>query len=113
MYGHAVEHNVLYNYQLLNTKNVFMGVIQTETPYFQSNPRAREPFTPSAEWHDPDLEASCGLSIMESTESGLCEKSWGLRILNSSDVFAFGAGLYSFFENYSTGMCLSSENFKG
>ncbi|KAF3930728.1 hypothetical protein ABW19_dt0209580 [Dactylella cylindrospora] len=105
MYGHAVEHNVLYNYQLLNTKNIFMGVIQTETPYFQSNPRAREPFPPLAEWHDPDFEAVCGLQTRETF--AMCEKSWGLRILNSSDVFTFGAGLYSFFENYSTD-CIKS-----
>lgn len=30
--GTAVEHHVLYQYQLVNTKNIFMGFIQTETP---------------------------------------------------------------------------------
>lgn len=30
--GTAVEHHVLYQYQLANTKNIFMGFIQTETP---------------------------------------------------------------------------------
>ncbi|EWC45316.1 hypothetical protein DRE_00715 [Drechslerella stenobrocha 248] len=103
MYGHAVEHNVLYNYQLVDTKNIFMGVIQTETPYFQSNPRAREPFPPLPGWHDPDLVASCAsMPNIADDKIPLCEKSWGLRILNSSDVFAFGAGLYSFFEDYDT-----------
>jgi len=32
MYGTASEHNQLYNYQIANAKNVFMGLIQTETP---------------------------------------------------------------------------------
>lgn len=32
-YGTGSEHNQLYNYQLQNAKNVFMGLIQTETPY--------------------------------------------------------------------------------
>ncbi|KAK6515376.1 hypothetical protein TWF506_007715 [Arthrobotrys conoides] len=102
MYGHAVEHNVLYNYQLANSKNIFMGVIQTETPYYQSNPRARQPFPPVAEYFDPDFEAACGGADVPKEKVSMCEKSWGLRILNSTDVFAFGAGLYSFFENYST-----------
>ncbi|KAJ6259223.1 Glucan 1,3-beta-glucosidase [Drechslerella dactyloides] len=99
MYGHAVEHNVLYNYQLVDTKNIFMGVIQTETPYYQSNPRAHEPFPSLSAWQDPDFTASCAT---EKDKASLCEKSWGLRILNSTDIFAFGAGLYSFFENYDT-----------
>ena len=30
--GTAVEHHTLYQYQLANTKNIFMGQIQTETP---------------------------------------------------------------------------------
>ena len=33
LYGTAVEHHSKYQYQLANTKNAFMGQIQTETPY--------------------------------------------------------------------------------
>lgn len=29
-----------------------------------------------------------------------CKKSWGLRVVASSDVQIYGAGFYSFFENY-------------
>ena len=32
MYGTSVEHSQLYNYQISNAKNVYMGLIQTETP---------------------------------------------------------------------------------
>lgn len=32
MYGTASEHSQLYNYQLANAKNIYMGAIQTETP---------------------------------------------------------------------------------
>jgi len=32
IYGTAVEHHTLYQYQLANTQNVYMGFIQTETP---------------------------------------------------------------------------------
>jgi hypothetical protein len=31
--GTSVEHNVLYEYQFVSTKNVYMGQIQTETAY--------------------------------------------------------------------------------
>jgi glucan 1,3-beta-glucosidase len=30
--GTAVEHHVFYQYQVANTQNIYMGVIQTETP---------------------------------------------------------------------------------
>ena len=33
MYGTSSEHSQLYNYQLVNAKNIYMGAIQTETPY--------------------------------------------------------------------------------
>jgi hypothetical protein len=32
LYGTAVEHHTLYQYQLVGTNDVFMGQIQTETP---------------------------------------------------------------------------------
>lgn len=36
LYGHAVEHNVMYNYQIANAANIFAGFIQAETPYCTS-----------------------------------------------------------------------------
>ncbi|KAH8673406.1 beta 1,3 exoglucanase [Xylariales sp. PMI_506] len=84
--GTAVEHHALYEYQLVGTKDVFLGQIQTETAYYQPNPGANIPFGPNAAINDPVLSA---------TDSG-----WGLRVLNSQDIYVYGAGLYSFFENY-------------
>jgi glucan 1,3-beta-glucosidase len=91
MYGTAAEHNQLYNYQVTNAENVFMGLIQTETPYYQANPNSLVPFTPQESWNDPDF-ASC--------TTDACRKAWGLRVTNSSNIYVYGAGLYSFFENY-------------
>lgn len=91
MYGTAAEHNQLYNYQVDNAKNIFMGLIQTETPYYQANPNSLVPFKPQPSWNDPDFEHCT---------TDKCKKAWGLRVLNSSDVYVYGAGLYSFFENY-------------
>ncbi|TMW66273.1 hypothetical protein Poli38472_004038 [Pythium oligandrum] len=92
MYGTASEHNVLYQYQFTNTKNVFMGHIQTETPYYQSHPGIEVPFDVNPDYNDPSIECASGDSA--------CAKSWGVRVYNSKDILIAGAGLYSFFENW-------------
>lgn len=98
MYGTSAEHSVLYNYQIANASNVYMALIQTETPYFQSNPDASTPFTVNAAYSDPSFSGS-----------STAKKAWGLRIVDSQDVFVYGAGLYSFFDNYSQ-TCLATES---
>jgi glucan 1,3-beta-glucosidase len=100
LWGTASEHHQLYNYQVSNAANVFMGLIQTETPYYQSNPTALVPYTPQDSWNDPDFSTCTTAS---------CKKSWGLRVMNTSDLFIYGAGLYSFFENYAQ-TCLNTED---
>ena len=98
MYGTASEHSTLYNYNLANAQNVYMGIIQTETPYFQSNPDALTPFSPSQVYSDPSF-SSCSTSS--------CKKAWGLYVQNSSNIMINGAGMYSFFDNYDQD-CISS-----
>ncbi|KAH7118006.1 pectate lyase superfamily protein-domain-containing protein [Dendryphion nanum] len=90
LYGTAVEHHVKYQYQFVDTRNIFMGQIQTETAYFQSNPNATIPFPRDLARHDPEF-----------TECSNTLNGWALRILRSSNILAYGAGLYSFFNNYS------------
>ncbi|KAI1078144.1 pectate lyase superfamily protein-domain-containing protein [Whalleya microplaca] len=94
--GTAVEHNHLYNYQFANTKNIFASMFQTETPYYQPLPDAKEPFPVVAALQDPDFATSCD------GVTGNCANSWGLRIIDSSDFYVYGAGHYSFFNNYNT-----------
>ncbi|KAE9364334.1 glycoside hydrolase family 55 protein [Stipitochalara longipes BDJ] len=84
MYGTAVEHHALYQYQLSSTANIYMGEIQTETPYYQPNPNTAIPFTAVPALNDPPVESD----------------ALGLRILNSNNILIYGAGLYSFFSNY-------------
>jgi glucan 1,3-beta-glucosidase len=43
MYGTSSEHSQLYEYQLNNAKNVYMAMIQTETPYVAANFRFQTP----------------------------------------------------------------------
>ncbi|CAG9998130.1 unnamed protein product [Clonostachys byssicola] len=100
LWGTASEHNVLYNYHFQGAQNVFMSVIQTETAYMQGNPDAKTPFTANSKYFDPTFAECTGER---------CAKTWGLRIHDSSDIFFYGGGLYSFFENY-TQECLDTED---
>jgi len=94
--GTAVEHHTLFQYQFANTQNIYMGFIQTETPYFQPDPNALTPFPPVASRNDPDFATFCA------GKAANCYEAWALRILNSQNVQIYGAGLYSFFSNYDT-----------
>lgn len=104
LWGTASEHSVLYNYQTSNASNVYMSSIQTETPYFQGSPEANAPFKANPNFADPDFDAFC----QANGGGAACRRSWGLRVVNSKDVYIYGAGLYSFFENYGQS-CLKGE----
>lgn len=54
---------------------------QTETPYYQPTPPAPAPFSINSVWNDPAVNGS----------------AWALNIAQSSNIYIFGAGLYSFF----------------
>ncbi|KAI9660464.1 MAG: hypothetical protein M1821_009814 [Bathelium mastoideum] len=90
LYGTASEHSVLYNYQLDGAQNTWMGMIQSETPYFQPNPVAPQGISGTLAG-DPSFNCQA--------DDTTCD-SWGLRIVNSSSAFVYSGGLYSFFNNY-------------
>ena len=92
MYGTASEHNVLYQYNIANSKNLVMALIQTETAYYQPSPPAPKPFFSDPKFHDPDY-SHC------SANSQSCAMGYGLRIFQSEDIYVYGAGLYNFFES--------------
>ncbi|KAH8809263.1 pectin lyase fold/virulence factor, partial [Xylogone sp. PMI_703] len=96
-YGSSVEHFTLYQYELYDASNIFLGFMQTETPYYQPSPVAPRPWEASVRSlqfpGDPDF-VSCELG------DGNCAKSWALRIINSTNVLIYGAGFYSFFHDY-------------
>ncbi|KAK2033777.1 glucan 1,3-beta-glucosidase [Colletotrichum zoysiae] len=96
------EHHTLYQYQLVKTRDVYMGQVQSETPYYQPNPVASVPFPRVQGYHDPDFEADCR---DHDPSAPPCEMAWGLRVVASRNVVAFGAGHYSFFNNYNTDCC--------
>ncbi|KAJ5974954.1 hypothetical protein N7481_008661 [Penicillium waksmanii] len=98
--GTSVEHNVLYQYQVASTKNIYMGQIQTESASLTDiqgitnpTPLATTPFPVVASLHDPNFTEHC------SGKDKYCSEGWGLRVLDSTNIFVYGAGLYSFFDN--------------
>jgi len=104
MYGTASEHCVLYQYQTYNAKNLFMGMIQTETPYWQSTPPAPAPFTSSVgKFHGDPTFSNCANGSLT------CAMAWGLRVVQSRNVYMYGAGLYSWFNSYDQN-CLETES---
>ncbi|KAG8911888.1 hypothetical protein FRC00_005638, partial [Tulasnella sp. 408] len=86
--GTASEHASLVQYSFYKTKNVYAGLIQTETAYYQPNPPVPEPFKRTDTYHDPTFNNG--------------PSGWGLHIAKSEDIYVYGAGHYSFFQNYST-----------
>ncbi|EGO27229.1 glycoside hydrolase family 55 protein [Serpula lacrymans var. lacrymans S7.9] len=84
----TAEHHVLYQYSLVGAKNHYMGLIQTETPYFQPKPAPPMPFVRNPQYHDPPLDPKKDMA-------------WALWVQSSENIVIFGAGLYSFFKNYS------------
>jgi hypothetical protein len=95
LYGTAVEHHSKYEYQFVDTRDIFLGQAQTETAYYQPNPDATIPFPENPALYDPVFTPSTNSSINNAD-------GWGLRILRSSNILGYGIGLYSFFDNYST-----------
>lgn len=67
--------------------------------YMQDNPNSLDPFPPDARYSDPDF-SSCFQAI--------CYKTLGLRVADSNNVLSYGAGLYSFFNNYDQGCLLTA-----
>lgn len=102
--GTAVEHHVLYQYQLADTTDIFASQLQTETPYYQPLPSSLVPFNANSTLQDPTFDCT-GVS-------GNCDMAWGLRVLSSSGLFIYGANHYSWFDNYSQSMFPYSSPFR-
>ncbi|KAL0489416.1 glucan 1,3-beta-glucosidase [Acrasis kona] len=95
MYGTASEHNLLYQYNFHNASNIVLGMIQTETPYFQ--PSRKTPFD-RTDARDPEF-------CQGSDER--CRMSLAVNIYKSNNLYFYGTGLYSFFNTWSQD-CLRS-----
>jgi len=98
-YGSGSEHSTLYQYQLYKAKNIYMGHIQSETPYYQPVPAAPKPFdTQKGFPGDPKFVCKDGKDS--------CKSSWALRVIDSSNIYMHSLGMYSFFVNYDQSTCI-------
>ncbi len=102
MWGSASEHNVLYQYTLSAAQNLFVGLMQTESPYFQPLPVAPAPFAAGIFPGDPTFKDCSAGSLT-------CAMSWALQILDSSSIYIYSAGFYSWFSKYSQA-CVDTGN---
>ncbi|KAF6741973.1 glucan 1,3-beta-glucosidase [Ephemerocybe angulata] len=94
--GTGSEHHAVYQYRFVNAADHYMGLIQTESPYYQPTPAAPTPFSFNAAY-DPQPYNDAAPS------------AWALSIEKSRGIFIFGAGLYSFFKSY-TQQCIDTRN---
>ncbi|KAI9065088.1 glycoside hydrolase family 55 protein [Trametes sanguinea] len=94
MVGTASEHQTIFQYSLVNAENHYMGYVQTESPYYQPVPAPPAPFSINSNFHDPSFPSGQ-------------TSAWAVHIANSQNIIIFGAGLYSFFQNYGQ-TCLDS-----
>ncbi len=78
--GTAFEHNTLYNYNLHNAQDVFAGLQQSETAYWQgvgSQQNAPDPWPVLGGYGDPDFswcapnDQSCRMGLAQNIDGGL------------------------------------------
>lgn len=108
LYGTASEHAMLYQYNFYSTSNLFAGMIQTESPYFQFTDATSSPgpFEDSLGVfnNDPDFSETCNGSSLQ------CDFSWAVMFNRVNNVTIAGAGLYSWFDAYDQSVCVDAQN---
>lgn len=97
LYGTASEHSQLYQYQLANASTIYLGHVQTETPYYQPGLNALSPYTTG--WFPPD-------PTFDNYADDSCRIAWALRMIESKDISIYSAGFYLFFQNNQLGCAL-------
>jgi glucan 1,3-beta-glucosidase len=95
LHGVAYEHNTLYQFNFNNAQNVFVGMQQSETPYWQG------PGSPSLAPAPWATVSSIGDPIFSNCASGdaLCRMAWYNRISGSSNLFLYSSGFWTFFNH--------------
>jgi hypothetical protein len=87
--------------QLAGAKNIYLGAIQSKTPYFQAGQTpSLEPYIPGSSGFrdDPEFPDCEGKGSKDSPDT--CREAWALRIIKSKNVYLYRGSFYSFFNNY-------------
>ncbi|KAF7974441.1 hypothetical protein HWV62_12174 [Athelia sp. TMB] len=83
----GAEHHTLYQYNLVGASDHWIGLAQTETPYYQPVPVPPAPFSTETAYNDPSYPSSGAMA-------------WAMNIASSQSIVLFGGGFYNFFNNY-------------
>ena len=106
LHGTAVEHNTLYQYNFRGAQDVFVGLQQSETPYWQgpgSSSLAPAPWTPSDKYGDPDFSNCNGADAK-------CRMAWYNYVRGSKNVVIYGSAFWTFF-NAGDGGCQAQGSY--
>jgi hypothetical protein len=96
LYGVASEHAVFYQFNFHKAQNIFAGLLQTESPYYQPTPPPPAPFKSAVGIFPGDPTYACAAG----DEFSGCDESWAIIIRESQNIFIASAGLYSWFSTY-------------
>jgi glucan 1,3-beta-glucosidase len=96
--GTAFEHNTLYQYSFNGASNLFIGMQQCETPYWQGiggPAQAPAPWTPNSNYNDPTF-SNCAEGDAN------CRMAWYAYVTGGSDLYVYGSGFWTFFNDVNT-----------
>lgn len=91
LYGTASEHSVFYQYNFHSASNIYAGMLQTESPYYQPTPPPPAPFANVVGKFPGDPDYTCAAG----DEFSGCDESWSTIITGSENIFIAAAGIYS------------------
>lgn len=94
--GTAFEHNTLYQYNLHNARNVYIGMQQSETPYWQGT---GAPALAPAPWTNNLIPSDPTFSSCDPTDAQ-CRMALFQTINGGEDLFIFGSGFWTFFNAF-------------
>lgn len=101
--GTSFEHNTLYQYNLHNAQNVYIGMQQTETAYWQGIGTAQQapnPWTANTTIGDPTF-SNCASS--GDSGNAQCYMGFHLSLSSSSNIVIHGSAFWVFFNDMTDG----------
>jgi len=104
LYGTASEHAVFYQYNFHGAANIYAGMLQTESPYYQPTPAPPNPFSGVVGLFPGDPDYTCA----SNDAFNGCDQSWAVIMTKSRNIIVTSAGIYSWFSTY-TQACIDSQ----